>query len=102
MKSKKVEISERTMRYYNRSITKSNKTYIDLFKLHNKLRKQLKNMTENAYYFSNYNNYYYAQYNTLLHKYNENESNKEVTNENESNKEVTNENDESYNDNSWF
>ena len=66
MRRKTVEVSERTMRYYNRSINKNNKDYIRLFKLHNNLRKQLKAMTDSAYFFSNYNNYYYTQYTTLL------------------------------------
>jgi hypothetical protein len=66
MKRKTVEISERTMRYYNRSISKNNKDYIRVFKLHNNLRKQLKDMTKYAQYYCNYNNYYYTQYTTLL------------------------------------
>ena len=66
MKRKTVEVSERTMRYYNRSINKNNKDYIQLFKLHNNLRKQLKAMTDSAHFFYNYNNYYYTQYTTLL------------------------------------
>ena len=70
MRRKTVEVSERTIRYYNRSINKNNKNYIELFKLHNNLRKQLKNMTDNALYYSHYNNYYYSQYTTLLNQSN--------------------------------
>jgi hypothetical protein len=71
MKRKSVEVSDRTMRYLNRSIKKNDKHYIELFKVQNNLRKQLKNVTDYAYYCSSSSNYYYYQYTTLLNTVNE-------------------------------
>jgi hypothetical protein len=65
MKRKSVEVSDRTMRYLNRTIKKNDKNYVELFRVHNDLRKQLKNMREYAIYCSDCSNYYYSKYDTL-------------------------------------